>query len=149
MGITSASDIEKNKTRWRQYKSGYAWFTDNTLRIKLNKYQYFGNSVDNNTFYDYGAFAVDVKYELIGVAETKVNALANGAVKQNADDIGLIEAAIADMDASYADTNEGVLTSITQVNGKITAATQRKVKMADMSDTDVFVFYYGITTELI
>lgn len=77
------------------------------------------------------------------------NALANSAVKQNADDIGSIEAAIADMDASYTDTNESVLTSITQVDGKITAATQRKVKMADMSDTDVFVFYYGITTELI
>ena len=55
MGITSASDIEEIKQGGDGTKGGYAWFTDNASRIKLNKYQYFGNSVDNNTFYDYDA----------------------------------------------------------------------------------------------
>jgi hypothetical protein len=50
------------------------------------------------------------------------------------------------MDATFADTNAGVMTGITQVDGKITAVTQRKVKAADMDESDVFVFYCGNAT---
>lgn len=90
--------------------------------------------------------AADAKYELIGVAETKVKALADGAVKGNTDAIGSINSAIDAMDAEYADTNAGVMTAITQVDGKITSVTQRKIKSADLDENDVFVFYCGNAT---
>lgn len=78
--------------------------------------------------------------------ENQVKALADGAVKANADAIDAIEAAIAGMDATYADTNAGVVTGLTQVDGKVTSVTQRKVKSADLDETDVFVFYCGNAT---
>lgn len=119
-----------------------------------------GDAKSANTVYGAKAFASDAaatakseaiadaasKYELIGVAETKVNALANGAVKTNADAIDAINTEIDAMDAAYADTNAGVMTAITQVDGKITSVTQRKVKAADLDETDVFVFYCGDAT---
>lgn len=92
------------------------------------------------------ASAADAKYELIGVAETKVNTLATGAVKNNTDAIDSINSAIDAMDAEYADTNAGVMTAITQVDGKITSVTQRKIKSADLDTDDVFVFYCGNAT---
>lgn len=119
-----------------------------------------GDAKSANTVYGAKAFASDAaatakseaiadaasKYELIGVAETKVNALANGAVKANTDAIDAINTEIDAMDAAYADTNAGVMTAITQVDGKITSVTQRKVKAADLDETDVFVFYCGDAT---
>lgn len=53
MGIITSSDVSAVQQGGDGSKGAYAWFTDNASRIKLNKYQYFGNSVDNNTFYDY------------------------------------------------------------------------------------------------
>lgn len=119
-----------------------------------------GDAKSANTVYGAKAFASDAaatakseaiadaasKYELIGVAETKVNALANGAVKANTDAIDAINTEIDAMDAAYADTNAGVMTAITQVDGKITSVTQRKVKAADLDENDVFVFYCGDAT---
>ena len=119
-----------------------------------------GDAKTANTVYGAKAFASDAaatakseaiadaaaKYELIGVAETKVNALANGTVKANTDAIDAINTEIDAMDAAYADTNAGVMTAITQVDGKITSVTQRKVKAADMDENDVFVFYCGDAT---
>ena len=54
-----------------------------------------------------------------------------------------ISTTINNMDANYADTNAGVMTAITQVDGKITSVTQRKIKNADLDTDDVFVFYCG------
>lgn len=54
-----------------------------------------------------------------------------------------ISTTISNMDAEYADTNAGVMTAITQVDGKITSVTQRKIKNADLDTDDVFVFYCG------
>lgn len=54
-----------------------------------------------------------------------------------------ISTEISKMDAEYADTNAGVMTAITQVDGKITSVTQRKIKNADLDPDDVFVFYCG------
>ena len=53
MGIITSSDVSAVQQGGDGSKGAYAWFTDNSSRIKLNKYQYFGNSVDNNTFYEY------------------------------------------------------------------------------------------------
>ena len=50
------------------------------------------------------------------------------------------------MDATYADTNAGVVTGLVQTDGKITSVTQRKVKAADLDEADVFVFYCGNAT---
>jgi hypothetical protein len=54
--------------------------------------------------------------------------------------------AISNMDAEYAEAKDGgVMTAITQVDGKITSVTQRKIKPTDISNDsdDVFVFYCG------
>lgn len=50
------------------------------------------------------------------------------------------------MDATFADTNAGVVTGLVQTDGKITSVIQRKVNFADLDDTDVFVFYCGNAT---
>lgn len=119
-----------------------------------------GDAKTANTVYGAKAFATDAaatakseaiadaagKYEEKGVAEGLVNGLANGAVKTNADAIKAINDEIDAMDATFADTNAGVMTGITQADGKITAVTQRKVKAADMDESDVFVFYCGNAT---
>ena len=55
MGITSPSDLEEIKQGGDGTKGGYAWFTNNSSRIKLNKYEYFGNEFDDNTYYDYNS----------------------------------------------------------------------------------------------
>ena len=67
----------------------------------------------------------------------------SGAVKTNTEAIKAINDEIDAMDATYADTNAGVVTALTQVDGKITSVTQRKIKSADLDETDVFVFYCG------
>lgn len=110
-----------------------------------------GDAKTANTVYGAKAFATDAaataKSEAIAAAktetETQVNALANGAVKSNTDAIGAVNSLIEGMDATYADTNAGVVAGIVQENGKITSVTQRKVKAADIDETDVFVFYCG------
>lgn len=104
-----------------------------------------------NTVYGAKAFATDAaataKSEAIAAAktetETQVNTLANGAVKSNTDAIGALSSLVEEMDASYADTNAGVVTGVVQENGKITSVTQRKVKAADIDESDIFVFYCG------
>lgn len=55
MGITTHSDDPAAIQGGDGTKGAYAWFTNNTSRIKINKYRYFGNSVDNNTYYDYNS----------------------------------------------------------------------------------------------
>lgn len=57
-------------------------------------------------------------------------------------------AAVNALDKTIADTNAGVITAITQTDG-VVSATQRKVKMADLSDTDTFIFYCGSSTVLV
>ena len=58
MGITIGSDKEEAKQGGDGTKGGYAWFTNNESRVKINKYRYFGNLVDktdgpDGTYYDY------------------------------------------------------------------------------------------------
>lgn len=60
-------------------------------------------------------------------------------------EINGIKQSIEDMDYSAAD-NSGAMFGITQVNGKITGTTRRKIKNADLDTSDVFVFYCGNAT---
>lgn len=60
---------------------------------------------------------------------------------------GNITTKIEAMDYSLTD-GEGLLSTLTQTDGVITAHTRRKVAMADMSDTDTFVFYCGTASEV-
>ena len=117
-----------------------------------------GNSGDDkgaNTVNGAKAFATDAantaKSGAIAAAktetETQISALVNtGAVKTNTDAIAAINNEIDAMDATFADTNAGVVTGLVQTDGKITSVTQRKVKAADLDETDVFVFYCGNAT---
>lgn len=117
-----------------------------------------GNSGDDkgaNTVNGAKAFATDAantaKSGAIAAAktetETQISALVNtGAVKTNTDAIAAINNEIDVMDATFADTNAGVVTGLVQTDGKITSVTQRKVKAADLDETDVFVFYCGNAT---
>lgn len=119
-----------------------------------------GDAKTANTVYGAKAFATDAattakseaiadaatKYEEKGVAETKVNALASGTVKSNTDAIAAINTEIDAMNATYADTNEGVVTGLVQAEGKITSVTRRKIKSADLDKEDIFVFYSGSAT---
>lgn len=118
-----------------------------------------GNSGDAktaNTVYGAKAFATDAattaKNEAIAAAKTEteqqIAALSaeGGAIKELNDAVDGINAEIDAMDATYADTNAGVVTGLVQTDGKITSVTQRKVKAADLDETDVFVFYCGNAT---
>lgn len=53
MGITSILDVEEVKQGGDGSRGGYAWFTNNDSRIKLNKFKSFGNPIDDNAYYDY------------------------------------------------------------------------------------------------
>lgn len=74
-------------------------------------------------------------------ADEKVAALSS----ELSEDIKANTDAIAAMDASIA-TGNGIIDTITQTNGKITASTRRQIKNADLDTTDVFVFYCGNAT---
>ena len=52
LGIVNFSDKEPLHQGGDGENGAYAWFTNNASRIKLNKFKYFGNSIDNNRFYD-------------------------------------------------------------------------------------------------
>ena len=114
-----------------------------------------GDDKDANTVNGAKAFATDAantaKSGAIAAAktetETQISALVNtGAVKTNTDAIAAINNEIDAMDATFADTNAGVVTGLVQTDGKITSVTQRKVKAADLDEADVFVFYCGNAT---
>ena len=118
-----------------------------------------GNSGDAktaNTVYGAKAFATDAattaKNEAITAAKTEteqqIAALSaeGGAIKELNDAVDGINAEIDAMDATFADTNAGVVTGLVQADGKITSVTQRKVKAADLDESDVFVFYCGNAT---
>lgn len=109
-----------------------------------------------NTVYGAKAFATDAantaKNEAIAAAKTEteqqIAALSaeGGAIKGLLDAVDGINTEIDAMDATFADTNAGVVTGLVQTDGKITSVTQRKVKAADLDETDVFVFYCGNAT---
>lgn len=118
-----------------------------------------GNSGDAktaNTVYGAKAFATDAattaKNEAVAAAKTEteqqIAALSaeGGAIKGLLDAVDGINTEIDAMDATFADTNAGVVTGLVQTDGKITSVTQRKVKAADLDETDVFVFYCGNAT---
>lgn len=74
-------------------------------------------------------------------ADNKVSSLntdLSADIKANTD-------AIAAMDATIA-TGTGIIDTITQTNGKITASTRRQIKNADLDTADIFVFYCGNAT---
>ena len=83
-------------------------------------------------------------------AEGKVTELANGAVKTNTEAITGINAAIDAMD--YADpdatTVGGVVTKVTQDNGKI-AVTHKKITMDEFDPDATFIFYCGTASDVI
>lgn len=83
-------------------------------------------------------------------AEGKVTELANGAVKTNTEAITGINAAIEAMD--YADpdatTIGGVVTKVTQDNGKI-AVTHKKITMDEFDPDATFIFYCGTASDVI
>ena len=67
-------------------KGAYAWFTNNASRIKLNKYQYFGNEVDkedgpNGTYYNYDAPAPYWTRTWYGTNPNFYGVAVNGAAK--------------------------------------------------------------------
>lgn len=118
-----------------------------------------GNSDDAktaNTVYGAKAFATDAattaQTNAVAAAKTEtekqIAALSaeGGAIAALSDAVDAINAEIDGMDATYADTNAGVVTGLVQTDGKITSVTQRKVKAADLDESDVFVFYCGNAT---
>ena len=114
-----------------------------------------GDAKTADTVYGAKAFATDAattaKTEAIADAKTEtenqIKALVDtGAVHANTEAIAAINAEIDAMDATFADTNAGVVTGLVQADGVITSVTQRKVKAADLDETDVFVFYCGNAT---
>lgn len=67
-------------------KGAYAWFTNNASRIKLNKYQYFGNEINkedgpNGTFYNYNAPAPYWTRTWYGTNPNFYGVAVNGAAK--------------------------------------------------------------------
>lgn len=118
-----------------------------------------GNSGDAktaNTVYGAKAFATDAattaQTNAVAAAKTEtekqIAALSakGGAIATLSDAVAGINTEIDNMDATYADTNAGVVTGLVQTDGKITSVTQRKVKAADLDESDVFVFYCGNAT---
>lgn len=115
-----------------------------------------GDDKTANTIHGAKAFATDAantaKNEAVAAAKTEteqqIAALSaeGGAIKELNDAVDGINAEIDAMDATFADTNAGVVTGLVQADGKITSVTQRKVKAADLDESDVFVFYCGNAT---
>ena len=60
--------------------------------------------------------AADAKYELIGVAETKVNALADGQVKTNKENIEALQTAVGDVSKF---TGDDVSTAIAALQASV------------------------------
>lgn len=115
-----------------------------------------GDDKTANTVHGAKAFATDAantaKNEAVAAAKTEteqqIAALSaeGGAIKELNDAVDGINAEIDAMDATFADTNAGVVTGLVQADGKITSVTQRKVKAADLDESDIFVFYCGNAT---
>ena len=115
------------------------------------------NANDYSTTAQMNAAISTAKSEIQGTSgDTKDSATIAGAKKyadaqiaaanQNlTGEINGIKQSIEDMDYSAAD-NSGAMFGITQVNGKITGTTRRKIKNADLDTSDVFVFYCGNAT---
>lgn len=96
------------------------------------------------------ATAADTKYELKDVAKGLVDALANGAVQDNTEVINSINATINAMDYTDPDatTVGGVVTKVTQDNGKI-AVTHKKITMDEFDPDATFIFYCGTATDVV
>lgn len=72
-------------------------------------------------------------------------AKANGSVIGKNDAVAEAIAAInTEIDATFANTNAGVVTGLVQADGVITSVTQREVKAVDLDESDVF--YSGNAT---
>lgn len=87
-------------------------------------------------------------------AEGKVTALANGAVRENAENIGRINTTLAAMNVT--DNVNGVVTKVDQADGKI-SVTHKKITMDEMAEKDpadpskdyIFIFYCGTASDVI
>lgn len=98
--------------------------------------------------------AGDKAEEALKNAEEQITLLKETEIKTNYDSIQSLNTQIDQMDAFFDEKRDsegllsgGIMTSLTQENGKITNVTQRKLKMVDFDETDTFIFYCGTAND--